>query len=295
MIEKERYQIGVPQIDAHHQEIFERLNQLRKLAAEGNDQQRARNCRVLLHLLLEQIRVHFEQEEDYMRSIGYNGIERHSVQHALILSFIERVMQQMEDADYALNLVQQAVGRITSWVLCHTVVVDRTIAQGSLNTVCFGDAPYAMKEAVLDIFPPLLNQKMELISGSYDGPLVGDELCCEIELINRSGLRFLFMVAATPGLIHQALHSIFGSEEEEITDLDEPSNVALMELAMILADRFMQSYEFGGPFELKQRNQISSEEFNRRQPTLMQIGSLMFTCSKGGGLLFRVWNLPGQG
>ncbi len=295
MIEQSRYEIGVPQIDAQHKEIFELLDQLRKLTSEDNDRQRARNCRALLHLLLEQTRVHFEQEEDYMRSIGYNGIERHSAQHTLILSFVECVMQQIEEADYTLEVVQQAVGRITSWILCHTVVVDRTIEQGSLNTVCFGDAPYAMKQAVLEIVPALLKQQIELISGNYDGPLVGDELCCEIELVNCSGLRFLMMIAATPGLIRRALYAIFGSEEKEITDLDEPSHVALMEMAMILADRFMQSYEFGGRFEVKQHNRIGSEEFYKHQPTLMRIGSLMFTCSDGGGLLFRVWNLPGQG
>lgn len=295
MIEKSRYEIGVPQIDVQHKEIFELLDQLRKFTSEDNDRQRARNCRALFHLLLEKTRTHFEQEENYMRSIDYNGIERHSAQHTLICSFVEYVMQQMEESDYALELVRLAVGRITSWILCHTIVIDRTIGQGSFNTVCFGDAPYAMKEAVLDIFPALLNQRMELISGNYDGPLVGDELCCEIELVNHSGLRFLVMIAATPGLVHRALYAIFGTEEEKITDLDEPSNVALTEMAVILTDHFMQSYEFGGPFQIKRRERINGEEFNTHQPTLMRIGSLMFTCSKGGGLLFRVWNLPGQG
>lgn len=294
MLEKSRYEIGVPQVDANHQEIFERLDQLRKLAAEGNDRQRARNCHALFHLLLEQMRVHFKQEENYMHFIDYNGIERHCMQHALILGFIEHILQKMEDSDYALDQVQQAVGRITSWILCHTIVIDRTIAQGSLNAVCFGNASYAMKEAVLDIFPILLNRKMELIGGNYDGPLVGDEVCCEIELVNRSGLRFLIMIAATPGLIHRALYAIFGSDEEELSELDEPSKVALMEMGMILTDHFMQNYEFGGPFELKYQNQITSDEFYKHQPTLMRIGSLMFTCSEGGGLLFRVWNLPGQ-
>ncbi len=96
-------------------------------------------------------------------------------------------------------------------------------------------------------------------------------------------------------ILHNSARAIFGSDEDESTDLDEPCNVALMEMGVILADRFMQSYEFGGLFEIKRHEQISCEIFHAHQPKFMRIGSLMFTCSKGGGLLFRVWNLPGKG
>ena len=116
----------------------------------------------------------------------------------------------------------------------------------------------------------------------------------DIELSNRSGLRFLMMIATTPGLLHRALHTIFGSEESGSTDIDEPCNVALLEMAVIIADRFMQSYEYGGPFAIKRRERMDCETVYEHQTKPMRIGSLMFTCSKGGGLLFRAWNLSGQ-
>lgn len=69
--------VGVPEIDAQHQELFRRADQL-ITALRGGDRS---EVPPLVRFLGEYAKEHFASEERFMQEIGYPGLEAHRAAH----------------------------------------------------------------------------------------------------------------------------------------------------------------------------------------------------------------------
>jgi hemerythrin len=69
--------VGVPEIDAQHQELFRRAERLVTALRAGDRAEVAPLVRYLTEYVVE----HFSAEERYMREIGYPGLEGHRIAH----------------------------------------------------------------------------------------------------------------------------------------------------------------------------------------------------------------------
>jgi len=74
--------IGVPVIDNHHHEMFDKMNTYfsRMIAGEGNEA-----AAVMLAELNRSMSQHFQEEEAAMSRLGYPGLVKHSQEHAHFL------------------------------------------------------------------------------------------------------------------------------------------------------------------------------------------------------------------
>ena len=78
---KEEFNIGVETIDKEHRQLFEGINDLFLLTQKksgwiaGKNSRRA--CRKGIELIKEHALNHFANEEAYMASIDYDGLELH--------------------------------------------------------------------------------------------------------------------------------------------------------------------------------------------------------------------------
>ncbi len=69
--------VGVPEIDAQHQELFRRAERLITALRAGDRGEVA----PLVRYLGDYVVAHFSAEERYMREIGYPGLEGHRAAH----------------------------------------------------------------------------------------------------------------------------------------------------------------------------------------------------------------------
>ncbi len=69
--------VGVPEIDAQHQELFRRAERLVTALRTGDRGEVAPLLRYLTAYVVE----HFAAEERYMREIGYPGLDGHRAAH----------------------------------------------------------------------------------------------------------------------------------------------------------------------------------------------------------------------
>jgi len=82
--------VGVPEIDAQHQELFRRAERLVSALRVGDRAEVAPLIRYLGDYILE----HFAAEERYMHEIGFPGVEEHRAVH---LAFREEFAAMLAD------------------------------------------------------------------------------------------------------------------------------------------------------------------------------------------------------
>lgn len=70
--------IGIESIDQEHKEIFEEFDRLYALMRVGGGHD---FYRIVLDFLVEYISKHLENEEVFMKRIGYDGIKGHKTKH----------------------------------------------------------------------------------------------------------------------------------------------------------------------------------------------------------------------
>jgi hemerythrin len=71
------FAVGVPEIDAQHQELFRRAERLVTALRAGDRSEIPPVVRYLRHYVAE----HFSAEERFMHEIGYPGLEGHRAAH----------------------------------------------------------------------------------------------------------------------------------------------------------------------------------------------------------------------
>lgn len=125
----EEYMTGIELIDKEHQvlfEIIERANRLIKDYAVGDTYDAIME---ILQELKEYTVRHFADEEEYMESIRYEGLEVQRRAHAAFIDKIEGIREEDIDQnprEYLESLMEFLLG----WLINHILYTDKKIAQG---------------------------------------------------------------------------------------------------------------------------------------------------------------------
>ena len=101
---KDEYSIGVDIIDKEHQRLFKIINKLFRFSGEKGKSQWA--CQEGIKFFKDHAVKHFAEEEEYMASINYEGLETHKRLHQ---EFREKTLptleKELEQTDYSENSV----------------------------------------------------------------------------------------------------------------------------------------------------------------------------------------------
>ncbi len=77
---------------------------------------------------------HFAEEEEYMASINYEGLDTHKRIHQ---EFREKTLpileKELEQTDYSENAVEHFLGVCAGWLIGHTLTEDHAITGGSIS------------------------------------------------------------------------------------------------------------------------------------------------------------------
>jgi len=117
--------VGVPEIDAQHQELFRRAERLVVALRTGDRREVAPLMRYLSDYVVE----HFAEEERYMHEIGFPGLEAHRSAH---LAFREEFATMVADFERkgATPLVALTIHNwLSDWLRRHVGGVDVEIGK----------------------------------------------------------------------------------------------------------------------------------------------------------------------
>ena len=85
----DEYKIGIKNIDEQHHKLFDLVNELYNIS-DGADAKE--HLRRVLYEFSEYMKTHFQDEEEYMLSIGYPDLEEHKQIHQNIIDNLAKVI-----------------------------------------------------------------------------------------------------------------------------------------------------------------------------------------------------------
>jgi hemerythrin len=124
---KEEYKIGVPQIDAEHERLFEIGERAYKLLKDSYAIDKYDKIVEVIEELKEYTVYHFKDEEDYMESINYKRLFSQKVDHAEFIKKIEEVDLSEVDKDHD-EAIMGILTFLNEWLIHHILEKDLLIS-----------------------------------------------------------------------------------------------------------------------------------------------------------------------
>lgn len=119
-------EIGVPEVDQQHKEIFNRVNALLTAMQQGKGRQEVSE---LIDFLAKYVVSHFTAEERVMSTNGYPDYEAHRQQHAAFVADFGELKRELEARGSSSLLVIQVQRRVIDWLIQHIGKEDKRIAE----------------------------------------------------------------------------------------------------------------------------------------------------------------------
>jgi hemerythrin len=129
MLWKDKYELGVPQIDAQHKELFRRVESFLQALRSGDSwDEKIPKINETLEFMKKYVVEHFHDEEEYQKSVNFPGYDAHKQLHIGMVNYVQEVAKQYEQSNNNEDLMQQFGGRLLSWLINHVAAEDQLIA-----------------------------------------------------------------------------------------------------------------------------------------------------------------------
>ena len=122
----EEYKIGIELIDREHRELFRLIGRANDMVREGVESSQIDEITGILDELRAYTEFHFSDEEEYMESINYEGLEAQRRAHKAFIYKIQEIDRQeieSQPQEYMQSLVEYLLG----WLINHILYVDKKI------------------------------------------------------------------------------------------------------------------------------------------------------------------------
>lgn len=131
MIEwSDSYRVGIDRIDSMHEEMFNVFRRVRKIERMGGNMQWA--VAEAVKYFISYARKHFEDEEDFMRGLGYTGYERHKAVHdAMRDKILPRIYSRLQASEYSDEAIEQFLSICEKWLARHILGHDMELVKWS--------------------------------------------------------------------------------------------------------------------------------------------------------------------
>ncbi|NMB00787.1 MAG: hemerythrin family protein [Firmicutes bacterium] len=127
---KEHYRVGSELIDYQHQELFSRVsNFIRVVQGEGSWEERVQEVQSTLEFMQHYVIIHFADEENLQREIGYPGLEKHAAIHQAFKEEIQRFADKVAQEGFDEETVQEFGAKVMTWLIMHVGREDQKIGE----------------------------------------------------------------------------------------------------------------------------------------------------------------------
>ena len=238
---REEYSVGVEDIDKEHQRLFQIINKLFAFREEEKDSQ---------WLGQEGIKYfkghamkHFADEESYMESIGHPELER---------------------TDYSQESMEHFLGICAGWLVGHTLTEDKAITGAEMGTwehLLPQEELEAMKKVIVQLVFDMFRLESQAISESYAGEKFGRGVYYRLVYGARQEEKRLEVILVfEEKLLINTVGKILGIKTNK---LDAMLVNAARYTARQFVGRVMEHFQADPPYELKEENLLSYEQFRK--------------------------------
>ncbi len=281
LIWNERYNIGIEIIDKEHEKLFHILNRLFDLGRQVDKSHWV--CHEAVKYFKDHTLQHFTDEEAYMASIEYPGLETHKRIHK---NFRERTLpaleKELEQTEYSENSINHFLGVCAGWLVGHTLIEDRMIVNGDMvkhwENLLPEEEQTVMGQTLASLLHRMFQLEARLISDCYGGERFGDGIYYRLIYSNREEERLEFFLVFEEQLIVSTIGSVMDLKAEAIS-------VMLMNVARYVAkqlvERAIRYFPSSEEYEIKEEQLLTYEQFQRVYEKQSPQFSLLFDTGKG--------------
>lgn len=276
-----RYNVGVDVIDKEHKKLFRILN---KLFAFGQQEtKRPWVCQETVKYFKDHALRHFQDEEEYMVSVGYTGLKTHMRIHK---NFRETTLpaleKELELASYSEEAVNHFLGVCAGWLIGHTLIEDQAIVSGEevkqWENLLPEEEQAVMGQAIVSQLHSMFQLEPRMISNCYGGEKFGDGIYYRLIYSTREKKRWEFFLIFEERLIINTIGSVLETQSKAIS-------VLLMNAARYTARQFVGHMKGFFPAleeaEVKEEQLLTYDQFEKVFEKHSPQYSLLFDTGEG--------------
>lgn len=124
----DEYLTGVELVDEEHKELFRIIGQVHEVIANEILADKYDEIISLLEELRTYTKVHFKDEEEYMESIQYEGLEAQKVAHEIFVARLDEIDLNEIDAHQD-KVLEELMAFLTEWLINHILHMDKKFGQ----------------------------------------------------------------------------------------------------------------------------------------------------------------------
>ncbi len=281
LVWNKRYNIGVDRIDRQHQKLFVILN---KLFQFGHQEEKSHwVCQEAVKYFKDHTLQHFRDEEEYMASIHYEGLETHRRIHT---NFRDRTLpaleRELDRTNYSENAVYHFFSVCAGWLVGHTLIEDHMIVSGDVvkqwEKLLPEEEQAMMSQTIASLLYNMFQLDSRLISDCYGGERFGDGIYYRLIYEDREKKKLEFFLIFEEQLIISTIGSVMESKSEAVS-------VMLMNVvryvAKQLVGRVKRQFPCSEQFEKKEEQLLTYEQFQKVFEKQSPQFSLLFDTGKG--------------
>ncbi len=262
LVWQDRFNIGVDIIDKEHKKLFRIIN---KLFAFGEDEEKSQwVCQEGIKYFKDHAMKHFADEEAYMESINYSGLQVHKRIHD---DFREKILpalqEELEESDYSEDAVSHFLGVCTGWLLGHTLTEDRAITGKTISMwdeLLPEEAHIAMRQAILQQMYDMFQLDAKVLSESYGGEKFGKGIYYRIIYSNEKGEKWENILVFEENLLINTVGKLIGIKTDKVTVMLVN---AVRYTARQCVERIMEHFPSSTKYKIKSENLLTYEQFRK--------------------------------
>ncbi|NBI86609.1 response regulator [Lachnospiraceae bacterium] len=281
LVWNDRYNIGVSIIDKEHRKLFRILNKLFDFGQQEKKSQWV--CQEAVKYFKDHAFAHFQDEEDYMVSVEYEGFKMHKRIHdnfrEITLPALEK---ELEQTDYSENAVDHFLGVCAGWLVGHTLTEDQAIVRGEIikqwENLLPEEEQAVMGQAVISQLHNMFRLDSRLISNCYGGEKFGDGIYYRLIYSTKEKKRWEFFLVFEEQLLVNTIGSVMATKAKTV-------NVMLMNVARYTARQFVGHMKGHFPAlaqaDVKEEQLLTYDQFQKVFEKHSPQFSLLFDTGKG--------------
>lgn len=258
---KEELAIGVDRLDTQHKELFRSMGAIQKSmqkTVRASDYRQL--CMNALYSLKNYIKQHFPNEESYMESMGYAGLDDHKVIHEglakEVADFEEKVMQ----SDYDSGVIRTSLDGLMAKYAHHIVHEDQKIPKSldssqsgltAIKNVAAAKQARASGQYADNLLDDVAIKAEGMLKNMGDfgnirtivgtNTIVESEICFKVNLVGEINKSLGFIYSR--GVALEVYRSATGSETVSVNDMVLS---ALAEISCLIAGKVSDTIAAGG-------------------------------------------------
>lgn len=281
LVWQERYNLGVEIIDKEHKKLFSILNKLFDFGKQEEKSQWV--CQEAIKYFKDHAIQHFADEEAYMLSIDYKGLEMHRRIHR---NFRDRTLpaleRELELTNYSEESIDHFLSVCAGWLIGHSLIEDYAIVKGETikqwDNLQPEEEQAVMGQTIIGLLHSMFQLDPRLISDCYGGEKFVNGIYYRLIYSTKQKKRWEFFLVFEEKLIVSTIGSVMDVKSEAL-------NTMLMNAARYVARQLVERVKGYFPssenFEIKEEQLLTYDQFQKVYEKQKPQFSLLFDTGKG--------------